>query len=427
VHSNQFAPPKPSLASYLFPHGVQLHILLIILGLLALAIACGGGGGPASTPTGSPTPSATPTPGRQITIGPGAPILIGVSTSLSGVAAQFGQDIRDAAILGAQDFGAVKGRQAQVVAEDEANDAGCPDADKAMAAANSFVANPSIVGVIGPTCFSAQAATIYEENSVLRISPASTLSTLTEQGHHFVFRTAWRDDFQARVQADYALNVLEINNAFLVDDSELYGEGLAQEFEEAYTAAGGSIRDRAKIALGDTEFSALVNNIIQSGSELLVFEGFVPEATLLLQQLRGSGFLGAFMGPDGIFLQREFVQEGGDATEGAIVTGSPPLPEPVANAFQATFGRAAATPFIGQAYDAAQILLTAVDSVAIEQADGSLIIDTGRLRDALAAISHQGLTGTISFDEKGDRAGESAVELGLALWKVEGSAFIPVQ
>jgi len=133
------------------------------------------------------------------------------------------------------------------------------------------------------------------------------------------------------------------------------------------------------------------------------------------------------MGPDGIFDQEAFAQAAGAAGEGASVTASPPLPEAVSVAFQAKFGREAGTPFIGQAYDAVQILLTAIAEVAEEQADGSLVIDTGKVREAVAAIRYQGLTGTISFDGKGDRAGETPEELGLALWKVEGGKFVPVQ
>lgn len=397
------------------------RIFLLLLGLLALAVACGDEGGP-GVPS-SPTPSPTPTAGKQITIAPDAPIVIGISTPLSGDTGQFGRDIRDGAILGAEDFGLVKGHQVQVVADDE----GCPDPEKADAVANRFVADPAVVAVIGTACFFGQAHAIYEENAVVRISPSSTTPTLTEQGHSFVFRTAWRDDVQGRLQARYALDILKASTAFIVDDSEAYGEGLAKEFEEAYTAAGGTVKGRARIALGDADFTPVVEEAVQSGAALLLFEGFVPEATLLIQQLRNAGFQGAFLGPDGIFDQEAFARDGGPASEGAFVTASPPLPEAIASAFRAKFGREAGTPFIGQAYDAMQILLKAIDSVAEEQADGSLIIDTGRLRDAVAATSHQGLTGAISFDEKGDRAGESPAELGLALWKVEGGRFVPVR
>ena len=56
------------------------------------------------------------------------------------------------------------------------------------------------------------------------------------------------------------------------------------------------------------------------------------------------------------------------------------------------------------AYDAASILIRAIEQVAVVDASGHLVIGRQALAKAVRATSgHQGVTGTISFDGKGDR------------------------
>jgi len=413
--------------------------ILLAVGL-TLAVACGGGGEkeatptakPAGSPTAAKTAAASPTAGKTaaaspaaisgtITIPKDASIKIGVSASLSGGTAQLGQDIRDGAVMAVDEVGTVKGHKVEIDAQDD----GCSDAEKTVAVANRFVAESALVGVIGPMCSNGtQAANpIYEQNGIIRISPSSTRPDLTEQGFKAFFRTAWRDDLQGKTQADYALQKLNAKKAYVIDDTEAYGQALADEFEKGFKAGGGAIDKREKIAVGDTDFSGLVTRIVADKPDVVVFEGFVPEGTLLIKQLRDGGYTGKFMGPDGIYDTKGFVADGGAATEGAIVTGSPPLPSDKAAAFKSKFGREGGTAFIGQAYDAAKILLAAIDKVAEQQPDGSLKIDKAKLLTAIQQTDYTGLTGAIKFNAKGDRTGTTAAEVGLALYVVKGGKF----
>jgi hypothetical protein len=66
--------------------------------------------------------------------------------------------------------------------------------------------------------------------------------------------------------------------------------------------------------------------------------------------------------------------------------------------------RPSASAFVAQYADAATVLLSAIAQTAESQEDGSLSIDPGALRDAVAS-SHlpDGLSGSVAFDDKGDR------------------------
>jgi branched-chain amino acid transport system substrate-binding protein len=61
------------------------------------------------------------------------------------------------------------------------------------------------------------------------------------------------------------------------------------------------------------------------------------------------------------------------------------------------------TPYHAHVYDATNLLLNAIQIVAIEEADGTLHIGRQALRDALYATSgYEGLTGKLGCDEYGD-------------------------
>ncbi len=59
--------------------------------------------------------------------------------------------------------------------------------------------------------------------------------------------------------------------------------------------------------------------------------------------------------------------------------------------------------FHGHTYDAANIVLDAVEKVGVVNDDGSVSIDLGELRSAIyATTDHPGVTGTLSCTENGD-------------------------
>ncbi|MCI0576731.1 MAG: ABC transporter substrate-binding protein, partial [Chloroflexi bacterium] len=69
------------------------------------------------------------------------------------------------------------------------------------------------------------------------------------------------------------------------------------------------------------------------------------------------------------------------------------------------YGEAPIQAFHAHAYDATMILLNAIDAVAQEGRDGTLLIGRQALRDEVAGTSgYAGLTGTLTCDEFGDCA-----------------------
>lgn len=387
---------------------------------LALAACSGSGSG---APTATVTPASTPAP--DIIIPAGAPITIGVSASLTGDQQSIGQDIADAATLAVADRGAtVQGHAVTVVRRDD----GCTDAEKAVAVARSFIGDPTVAGVIGPMCTTgAQAADrLYEAAHMVHISPSATRVELSQQGERYFFRTAWRDDRQAIVQARYARSVAKASRAVIVDDGEPYGKELAHAFARAFASLGGTVAARERVGRGTVDVSTIVRRITAAKPDLVVFEGLNPEAALLVKDLRTQQYTGTFMAPDGALSVRDFVQAAGAAAEGAIISGGPQPDAAFIATFQAKFQRAPGSAFVLESYDAASVLLAALNAAATPGAGGSLRIDRAKLAAALRGEKVLGLTGAISFDAQGDRAGDTAADAGMVLYRVTDGRFVPV-
>jgi branched-chain amino acid transport system substrate-binding protein len=388
--------------------------------LVALAASCGASdnGRPALSPTATNRTAA-------IVIPAGQPVVIGVSTALSGEQVDLGTDLAAAAEFAVGEYGgSLKGHPIEVARRDD----GCTDPRKAVDVAALMIAVGALAGVIGPMCTTgAQAANVrYEAAGIVHISPSATRDDLSEQGERYFFRTAWRDDAQARVQATYTIDELDAATAIVIDDGEPYGDTLSDGFVAAFEDRGGRVLSRERIARGTTDLASLARRVKDAGPDVVVFEGLNPEGALLVKALGEAEFNGNFIGPDGLLSARDFLPTAGSAAEGAIITGGRTPDAPFVEKYVALYQRPPTTPFVLQAHDAVTALLKAIEMAAAPSAGGGLSIDRAKLADTLRRQRFAGLTGSVTFDEKGDRSGQTPGELGLTVYRVENGAFTPV-
>jgi branched-chain amino acid transport system substrate-binding protein len=129
------------------------------------------------------------------------------------------------------------------------------------------------------------------------------------------------------------------------------------------------------------------------------------------------------MGADGMF-SKEFVNAAGDSAEDVYLSGPYVASGDAYEAFlakvEAKYGRGTLSGFHAHAYDAATILLGAIQAVAVANADGSLTIDKRALRDAVFATrDFAGLTGRLSCQSEGDaNPGDCATGEALAIFRI---------
>jgi branched-chain amino acid transport system substrate-binding protein len=405
--------------------------LTLVLALALFAAACGGEGeGPTAV---RPIQRSPETP---IVIPPDVPITIGVSAALTGPAAPLDIDARDATVVGVvrwkrENGDQIGGHDIEIYAEDDS----CTDPDVARMAAGHLLRGeggheqlPGLVGIIGPTCSGAAEAVIpdYAAAGIVMISGSATRTDLTldQPRPPFFFRTAFRNSDEGELQARYAVSGLGAETAYVVDDDESYGIDLANAAQRALQLSERSVT-RERIEEGQLDFSDLAGRIAADGPDVVIFEGFNPEAALLYRQMRDAGYDGPFLAGDGVVSVADFIEPLGDLAEGAVFAGcSLDLPEEFLADYEEIIGHAPTTPFVGHYADAATILLDALAGVAVEQEDGSLRIDPLELREAVTTPELlAGLSGAIAFDNNGDRVGSGA-SVGLAMCRVEDGRFV---
>jgi branched-chain amino acid transport system substrate-binding protein len=112
------------------------------------------------------------------------------------------------------------------------------------------------------------------------------------------------------------------------------------------------------------------------------------------------------MTAEGLY-QDAFVEAAGEAGVGIyMVTPAPPegpARDALVSRFETQYGAAPTTVYYAYTYDSVDLLLNAIEAVAVQEPDGSLHIGRQSLRDALYATSgYQGLTGSLTCDEFGD-------------------------
>ncbi len=339
-----------------------------------------------------------------ITIPPGKPIKIGMGTMLTGDYASMGIDIKHGAEMAIEKKGKILGHRVILQAEDD----GCAG-PPSVAIAEKMCNDPLVVGLIGYMCSggSKPASDIHNKYKVVMISASSTALELTARGIPIFFRTCWNDKIQARRAAAFALSRKWTKVVVLHDKSD-YGQSLAEDFAENIRQKGGKILAMEGLTRGDKDFTPVLTKIKPLRPQLIYFGGMAAEGVLVARQMKRVGLRKThFMSDDGCYTEKDFIQAGGKATNGCYVTyAKEPDPEWVKE-FESKYGPRQT--FSPQAYDAATILMMAVERVAKKQADGTLIIGKKALRDAIADTKYNGITGEIAFDPYGDRSGSVVV------------------
>ncbi|WP_043675149.1 branched-chain amino acid ABC transporter substrate-binding protein [Streptomyces xylophagus] len=393
-------------------------ILTSVLTTGALTLtACG------SRDSGSKSDSSSTT----LTIGVDAPL--SGENSTTGLGIQYGVQI---AVDDANKNNWVPGVKFKIKALD----------DKAQPAtgqsnATAFTGQKDVVGAVGPlnSGVAQSMQQVFASANMVEISPSNTNPALTQgkdwatsktRPYKTYFRTATTDALQGAFAADYAYNGLKKKKAFVVDDKQTYGAGLAGIFNSAFKKLGGSIAGTDHVNTGDTDFSSLVTKIKNSGADLLYYGGQYDESEKITKQLKGAGVKIPLFGGDGMFATT-YIQTAGKAAEGDLATsvGVPADTLPAAKQFIATYKAKGYKGDYGAygayAYDAATAIIKAVK--AVKDANGDKLPASNDLRskvvDAVQKSDFEGISGKVAFDEYGDTTNKqlTVYQVANGAWK----------
>jgi branched-chain amino acid transport system substrate-binding protein len=364
----------------------------------------------------------------DVIVAPGDQIVIGFASGLSGEGiAPLGLDIQRGAELAVADRPTVTVDGVEFSVVLDVQDDMC-SAEGGQATANRFVADDTVVGVVGSMCSSscAAAAPIYEAAGYSNISPSCTAPGLTLQGWQSFNRTVLSDGFQGALAAGFIYNELGITRIATVHDGSPYGEGLVEVVTLNFEALGGEVVASDAVVVGSTDFRSLLDDFAMADPELIYFGGFPAEAARLIQQRADVGLEDVlFMGADGIE-GTEVISLAGGAAEG--IYASAPIPaasdalEDFLERYIDTYGEEPPAPFHANSYDAANIMLDAIEAVGVLDDDGNLVINRQALSEYIRSFSnYEGLTGLLNADGTGET---SAADVGF--FQVQDGEFVQV-
>jgi branched-chain amino acid transport system substrate-binding protein len=256
---------------------------------------------------------------------------------------------------------------------------------------------------------------VFAGPGLAMISGSSTSPSLTSVGGQRgsdwqpgFFRTAQNDALSGQSAAAFAYDVLGVRRAATINDGGPYSQGLADTFEKAFTARGGQVTLAAAVNKGDADMRPVLTAVAASGAELLFFILYSPEEDRIVVQAREMGSLDDVLLMTGEAFYDSLLEAVGEAGVGLYFNGPAPPEGPAYDdllaRYEARYGEPPLeTPYHAHTYDAANLLLHAVEAVAVQDEDGTLHIGRQALRDALyATAGYQGLTGSLTCDQYGD-------------------------
>lgn len=379
----------------------------------ALGAACSGGAGSAGDASGEESPGA-------VRVGAGEAVQIRSISSLSSPTGNASRNYLDAAGLAVADYGPIHGRFAVELGEG-LDDRCSPEGGEQ--AARAVLADRRVVGVIGTACSAAAAVAspLLSEAGLVMISPSNTAPSLTsdlagnpgENHHPGYFRTAPNDLHQGEAVAAFVYRELGLRRAAAVHDGDAYTLGLATAFAGAFEDRGGVVTSLARLDREASDLTADLSALAGGGMQALFVALFTNLSRLVIEQrqefagLRDAALIASsdFIGDDfltqpasaGIYMAGPDTRYGGNINDS---TGR--SADDVFERFVAQTGASPQQAFWAHAYDAATLLLEAVEASSHLDGD-ALVIDRAALRQHLRSVDgYGGLTGEISCDAFGD-------------------------
>ena len=331
-------------------------------------------------------------------------VKIGHVAPTSGGIAHLGKDNENAARMAIDELNAkgvtIGGKKVkfELLAEDDA-----ADPKQGTAAAQKLV-DAKVSGVIGHlnSGTSIPASKIYSDAGIPQISPSATNPKFTRNGYKTTFRVVADDVHLGGTLGRYSVKDLKGKSIAVIDDRTAYGQGVADEFEKGVKGAGGKIVGREFTNDKATDFTAILTSLKAKKPDVVFFGGMDAVAGPMLRQMKQLGIDAKFVGGDGICTGELPKLAAGTMGDGQVVCAEAGGVEGAAKKSMDDFYAAYKKKFnidvqvyAPYVYDAVNVMVAAMVKA------GSA--EPAKYLPVLAKTEgYKGVTGTVSFDNKGD-------------------------
>ena len=291
----------------------------------------------------------------------------------------------------------------------------------------------AVLGTYGSSCAIA-GGPYFEQAKIPAIGTSCTNPQVT-QGNDYYFRVCFLDPFQGSVMASFAMEEFGAKKAYVLsmlgDD---YTVGLAKNFVIAFEAAGGEIVADETFVEGTADFSAYLNNAVAGGADVIFAPSAIAYAPQIIEQASALGISLPILGGDTwensaisdaqngtdmqVFVSTFFDENDESGLAKEFVTGYKAWLNGNSQNLTNNGGNDVVAAVSALGYDAYMTAVAAIEKA--QSADGSAI------RDALAGLSIDAVTGSISFDANGDAIKSTAyikqaIDGGFQFYKVQNA------
>ncbi|MGH8015939.1 MAG: ABC transporter substrate-binding protein, partial [Candidatus Zixiibacteriota bacterium] len=264
---------------------------------------------------------------------------IAVALPLSGDLQQYGEEIYNGAVIAAQDFNAVSGRDVELVPYDTKG-----DAVDAASIVSGLAKDNSIIAAVGPLTSeeAAVATAVLVCGDLPMVIPAATQSGLTRLSNT-AFQLSPNIELEGIVMADFAVKNLRADTAVVITSTATDFLKMTAAFVNRFKALGGTIIAVEYYRPRDKDFGPQVKdvkreligrlsdsvNYISPGGDTLELDAvpahvdciYLPgepeQIKLLVPQVNFYNLNGVFLGSDG-WADERIYQLGDNVTKSAV-------------------------------------------------------------------------------------------------------------
>lgn len=336
----------------------------------------------------------------------GKTLKIGGMGPLTGSNASYGTSVKNGAQIAVDEInaaGGINGIKLEWMFED--------DQSKSEVAVNAYntLMDKGMQVLLGAVT-SAPCIAVTEkskQDGILQVTPSGSQIECAQYDN--CFRICFTDPMQGKAMADYIAEKLGSYKkiGIIYDKSSDYSTGITNAFVEEAKAKGLTITaQEAFTDQSNTDFKVQLQKVKDSGADALFLPIYYQEAASIIKQAKTSGVQLPIIGCDGL---DGLVKQMGSDT--ALIEGVLFLAPFIANdpaesvqkftkAYQDKFGGATPDQFAADAYDGVYVIKAAMEKAAISDTNDKEL--NKKLIAAMTQIKVDGLTGTMTFDAKGE-------------------------
>ena len=285
----------------------------------------------------------------------------------------------------------------------KSDDAG--DATKAPAAAQTLIQDAGVIGVVGPIFSGPTSATgkAYAAAGMGLISPSATNADLTSSGFTTFHRIVPTDAVEGTAAAKWLAS--KFKKVFVVDDTTVYGKGVADVVQNVLKAAGVSV-SRQGVAQNTQDYGAIAQTVTSSKAQALFYGGYDAQAAKFAKALTAAGYKGLRMtgngGKSSVFEKNSGTAGNGWYFSCGCLDATSSSASAEAKAFNQAYQQKYNTPsstYSPEGYDAANAMIQAIKTAA-----SSGPITRQSVENAITNLNYTGITTTVKFLPNGEVA-----------------------